>query len=252
MKAAPKLAKKAALLSAITFIIVSCFCGCGCPKIKKDVLFQVSTLKALKDADLDGRLSIKELKNKGDFGIGTFTGLSGEMLELDGVVYQINADGSAAKAAELLKTPFADVTFFSADKKHSISETMDYAQLCNFLKDLLPDKNMIYAIKIEGDFSYLKTRSISAQKKPYAGLDIAIKNQTVLEQENVKGVLVGFWFPEYMDKIVSTGFHFHFLSADKRKGGHLLDCQLKSGQIAVDDTGQFMMQLSNKSYDKSE
>lgn len=231
-------------LILITTIVYSSLCGCSCPRAKEDVLFQVSSLQALKDADLDGRLTVKELKCKGNFGIGTFTGLDGEMLTLDGIIYQIKADGSAAEAGDLFKTPFAEVTFFTADKTFSLPRPMDYSQLCVFLRDLLPDKNMIYAVKLKGDFSYLKTRSVSVQKKPYAGLDAAIKNQTVLEQDNIKGVLVGFWFPECMEKVSGPGFHFHFLSADKKSGGHLLDCKIEKGKVTLDDTAQFYMRLS--------
>ena len=57
----------------------------------------------------------RELKKHGDFGIGTFDALDGEMIVLDGVVYQAKADGHIYQAADNLTTPFATVTYFDSD-----------------------------------------------------------------------------------------------------------------------------------------
>ncbi|NLO29340.1 MAG: alpha-acetolactate decarboxylase, partial [Methanosarcina mazei] len=58
-----------------------------------DVLYQVSTIDALLLGVYDGVLPVSDLKTHGDFGIGTFDGLEGEMLALDGNYYQIKTDG---------------------------------------------------------------------------------------------------------------------------------------------------------------
>lgn len=51
-----------------------------------DILYQVSTINALLEGIYDGDTSYGELKQHGDFGIGTFSGLDGGMIELDGTV----------------------------------------------------------------------------------------------------------------------------------------------------------------------
>ena len=61
-------------------------------------VYQTSTMGALLDGVYDGDVTIAELLRHGDFGLGTFNHLDGEMLVLDGVCYQLRGDGSAAVA----------------------------------------------------------------------------------------------------------------------------------------------------------
>src|ERR1700739_4074750 len=58
-------------------------------------VFQTSTVKALMEGAPTGDMTRGELKTHGDFGLGTFDGLDGEMIELDGMVFQVRADGQA-------------------------------------------------------------------------------------------------------------------------------------------------------------
>ena len=58
-------------------------------------VYQTSTMGALLDGVYDGDVTIRELLQHGDFGLGTFNGLDGEMLVLDGICYQLRGDGSA-------------------------------------------------------------------------------------------------------------------------------------------------------------
>ena len=59
-----------------------------------DVLYQVALIQSLVQGYYDGIITVGELKQHGDTGIGTFEGLNGEMIVLDGTVYQAVADGS--------------------------------------------------------------------------------------------------------------------------------------------------------------
>src|ERR1700722_19599243 len=70
-------------------------------------VYQTSTMGALLDGVYDGDVTIRELLQHGDFGLGTFNGLDGEMLVLDGVCYQLRGDGSAQVADADQRTPFA-------------------------------------------------------------------------------------------------------------------------------------------------
>jgi acetolactate decarboxylase len=51
-------------------------------------LFQVSISSALVEGVHDGEVSVKSILERGDFGLGTFANLDGEMVVLDGRVYQ--------------------------------------------------------------------------------------------------------------------------------------------------------------------
>lgn len=46
-------------------------------------IFQLSTINALLEGVFDGNMSYGQLKQHGDFGIGTFNGLDGEMIAFD-------------------------------------------------------------------------------------------------------------------------------------------------------------------------
>ena len=214
---------------------------------EKDVLFQTSTINALSVGVYDGEITYGELKKHGDVGIGTFNNLDGEMIELDGNFYQIKADGIVYPVDDSMRTPFAVVTFFEPDKTLLLDESMDYQQLEQYLNNSLPTKNIFYAIKIEGVFEYIKTRSVPKQNKPYHPLSEVVKNQSTFEFYDVKGTIVGFWCPEYVEGINLPGYHFHFITQDRRAGGHLLECQLQNAIIGIDYTSRFYMALPESS-----
>lgn len=211
----------------------------------REAVHQVSILSALLEGQYDGQTSFEELRKYGDTGIGTFEGLDGEMIELDGEFFQVKADGVAYPVADAMKTPFASVTYFEADKSRAVSEEMDFQQLQKYMDDMISNKNIFYAVKVTGDFNYVKTRSVPAQQKPYPPLAEVTVNQPTFEFNHVKGTLVGFWCPSYVNGINVPGYHVHFLNAEKNAGGHLLDFTMASGQIEIDATPNFYMCLPN-------
>lgn len=99
------------------------------PIAHRETLFQISTIDALMNGVYDGVTTIGELKNYGDFGIGTFEALDGEMAVVDGKVYQIKADGVAYPAADSVETPFAAVTFFDTDLEETLPGSLNYQQV---------------------------------------------------------------------------------------------------------------------------
>jgi acetolactate decarboxylase len=197
------------------------------------MIFQTST-QALMDGVYDGNMTFQELGRHGDFGIGTFNGLDGEMIGLDGKFYQIKADGRVSPVAGTMKTPLAEVTLFKAGKTYTVEKSFNYDQLTGYITTLLPSPNLLYAIKIEGFFPYVKTRSVPRQHKPYPPLAEVAKKQSEFEFTNVKGVIVAFRYPQYLGGINLAGYHCHFITADRQGGGHLLDCRVERASIALD------------------
>jgi acetolactate decarboxylase len=210
---------------------------------QRETLTQISTIDAILNGVYDGVMTIGELKKYGDFGIGTFEGLDGEMLEVDGQVYQIKADGIAYPVTGKVKTPFASVTFFDNDRQLALPENTDYVKFQELINSALPTENIFYAIKITGAFSYMKTRSVPSQKKPYPPLVEVTKNQPVFEFNNVTGTIVGFYCPAYVEGVNVPGYHLHFLNAAKNAGGHVLDFIIKEASVSIDDTSEFKMIL---------
>ena len=84
--------------------------------------------------------------------------------------------------------------------------------------------NSMHVVRIDGTFSKIDARS----EAPYRSHHISLKNMLEKTQkafvfENISGSLVGVYFPDYMDGINMPGWHLHFLSDDKTKGGHVFD-----------------------------
>jgi acetolactate decarboxylase len=230
-------------LLVVTFLVVA-ICGCSPLQENEDVLFQVSTMNAIFRADYDGEITYGKLKQHGDFGIGTFDALDGELFALEGKFYRIKADGRAYPVDDSMKTPFAVITFFQPDKSVLSDKVSDYEQLQSYLDSLLPAKDIFYAIKIEGTFEYVKARNIPRQNRPYPQFSEVVKNQIIFEFHDVEGTMVGFWCPAYLEEINVPGYHFHFITKDKRMGGHLLECQMENVKIEIDYTPEFHMALS--------
>lgn len=69
------------------------------------------------------------------------------------------------------------------------------------------------------------------------------RKQTEFTEQNIKGTLVGLYCPSYMGELNSVGWHFHFLSADKKKGGHILELSLQNATAYLDQTDKFTLIL---------
>jgi acetolactate decarboxylase len=217
--------------------------GCAALQQKQDTLFQISTINALLDGDYTGSMTFGELKRHGTFGLGTFDALDGEMIGLEGRFYQIKADGVAYPVPDSMTTPFAVVTVFDADMTVPSQPGLDYEGLQNYLDEVIPDKSIFYAVKVDGTFRYIKTRSVPKQHEPYPPLVEAVKEQTVFEFHDVRGTIVGFRCPDSAKGVNVPGYHLHFITEDRKAGGHLLACQLQDATIAIDYTSDFYMVL---------
>lgn len=194
-------------------------------------VFQYSLISSLLTGVYDSTAEFGWLKTKGDFGIGTFNGVDGEMLAVDGTFYQIKSDGVAYKVKEDQLAPYATVTFFKPDHTFTLTSAMGFNAFSNEVEKTLPSRNLIYAFRVDGMFRTIKTRSVTRQNKPYQPLADVVKDQSVFNLENVKGTMVGFWFPAYANGIAVPGFHFHFITEDKKRGGHVLDFSLSRAKL---------------------
>jgi acetolactate decarboxylase len=209
----------------------------------RETMTQISTLGAIVNGVYDGVMTYGVLKEYGDFGIGTFQALDGEMLAFDGEFYQVKADGIAYPVADDVETPFAMVTFFDTDYSGSLAQGLDYASLQEYIDSIIPSVNTFCAIKIEGTFTYMKTRSVPAQQKPYPPLVEVTKNQPIFEFEEVEGVMVGFRSPPFIVGLNMPGYHLHFLTKNKDAGGHVLEFTIGQAEVFIDYTPDFMMIL---------
>jgi acetolactate decarboxylase len=239
-----------ALLSLLLFLA---FSGCTATTDEKsvsnnDVLFQISTIDSLIAGSYDGVMPVYDLKEQGDLGLGTFDRLDGEMIVMDGEVYQAKSDGHIYQVNDTTTTPFAAVTFFEADDTITIGPGTDYASLQSTIKETVPGPNLMYALKIEGTFENISIRSVPAQTKPYRPLlDVVAEEEVVYHHENINGTMIGFLLPYYIENINVPGYHFHFIDANKEIGGHVLACNLTSGSVELDYTYDFTLSIPESS-----
>ena len=213
-----------------------------CLGIPLHTLFQVSTSGALVQGVYERAVSSNLLLNYGDFGLGTFENLDGEMVVLDGAIYQVRSDGKVTKIVKDVGTPFAVVTHFVADQDQMIenaSSFKDLAKICDRYRD---SYNLFYAFRIDGHFGNVHTR---AMRETLEGLPLAkaAAIQPEFEFTGVDGTLVGIWAPQFSSALNIAGYHFHFLSEDRSKGGHLLECSGKHLRIRVERLNDFHLSL---------
>ncbi len=202
---------------------------------KGETVYQVSTIDALLAGYYDGNKTVEDIKENGDFGLGTFNGIDGEMIVLNGSVYQVKSTGKILEAKDNIGVPFATVHFFKSDIDDTLQNITSYKDLQNKLNSYKECKNYPCGFKIEGTFSYIKTRSEPKASKPYLPLAKHIgDNQTFFETNNVQGILIGYYLPKYFAKLNVPGYHFHFLSDDKKFGGHVLSVAVKNTQLYID------------------
>ncbi len=208
-----------------------------------ETMFRVSTLPALMQGLYQGVLSIGELLEHGDLGLGTFHGLDGEMVVLDGKAWQVRVDGSVIPASSCMSTPYAAVTTFEPDATQVLLPAADLDNLKAQLTKMLPGPNLPCAVRVTGIFSEVTTRSVPQQSEPYPPLTVAAKQQAVFEAQGVAGTIVGFWLPETYANLGVAGFHLHFLSHGRDFGGHLLQAKGVGLKAEIDATPGLMVVL---------
>jgi len=206
-------------------------------------VFQNSTINALLEGVYDGSMTYGELRRHGDFGLGTFNALDGEMIAVDGGYYQVKADGVAYPVDDGQRTPFATVLFFRPTLSRPLSGPLDYEHLQALVDGLMDGPNLFYAVRVDGFFASVKVRSVPRQEKPYRPLVDVAKNQPVFHLEGVRGTLAGFRFPDFARGLNVPGFHLHFLTEDRKAGGHVLDLVLAAGELAIDASARFHLEL---------
>jgi acetolactate decarboxylase len=165
------------------------------------------------------------------------------MIALDGDFYKISADGVAYPVDVRTKTPFAVVTIFEPALSQTLDSGLDLAALCARVDLLYDDASNCCAVRVDGHFEHVRTRSVPRQRKPYPPLEDVVQNQPVFELSDVQGTLVGFRFPDYAQGLNVAGYHFHFITADRSAGGHVLECLLESGELRVDHEADLRVEL---------
>ncbi len=210
----------------------------------RHVVTQVSTYDALGLGLYDGTVPLKSLRHSGDFGLGTLNGWNGEIVLLDGKYHLIPGNGMAQLVTDFdATTPFFEMTWFKTDEHRPLPDATSYDQLRQAPTNFLPSLNAIYAVKLEGRFQHVKTRSMPTQSKPYKPMAELVKTQPTFEFTDIEGTMVGFWTPPALKGVGLAGWHLHFLTKDGRGGGHVLGFTTRDVELKLDRCLEFHWQI---------
>ena len=192
----------------------------------KDIIFQISTLNMMTTGAYDGACTVEELVKYGNTGLGLFDAANGELIIDEGVCYQADRDCQAVPAGKSSKVPFAALGFTEGKQAFQLETTCSYSNFAEAMDAKFQPEglNYFYLFKAEAQFETVSFRSFSKQTKPYPSFDEVLSNdEKIVTLQDAQGSLVGLFTPEFFDGINSAGWHLHFLSADKKFGGHVHD-----------------------------
>ena len=203
-------------------------------------LFQYNTLGALMAGLYGGSLTIGELLEHGDLGIGTLDSIDGELIVLDGKAYQAKGSDGQPEVVEVsndVKVPYAAVVPHQAEVIFRQRFEMTDKELENRIESYYDGVNLFRSIKIKGHFAKMHVRMIPKSAPDTKFADVAT-HQPEYTCENVSGTIVGIWTPEMFHGVSVAGYHLHFISDDHTFGGHVIDFIISEGIIEVGPVDQ--------------
>jgi alpha-acetolactate decarboxylase len=209
-----------------------------------NTFYQYNIWWAFVNKVFEGDFTVEAARKKGDIGLGSYNLLDGELIQLDGTYYQAKEDGSVIIPNDKTKITYLNTTFFTSEKTFTIKNVANYDSLRKRLNEQLPTKNIFYSFKIHGTFKKIKCGGLHKQEKPFdKGLDYLIPNRPIFERENFTGTLVGFYCPEFIGNINASAYHLHFISDDKKFGGHLMELEATDLTVEVDFIHDYQFSL---------
>ncbi len=214
-------------------------------------MYQVSTLQALAKGYFYGVKTVGDLLDRGDTGLGTFVGVDGEMIILDGHCYRADEKGEVKEVTKDAKTPFAVVSTLVKEISFTLAGPLSMADVLSRLNEEKEKagRNQIFLARIDGEFEEVYARSEIGGAEPYSTLAELLKtNQKEFHFGAVKGSLVCVYFPPYMDGLNLADWHIHFLSEDHSQGGHVFAFTLKQGEAAMAPAGGFQLEIPSDAH----
>jgi acetolactate decarboxylase len=205
-------------------------------------LFQVSISGALVAGVYAEEVNVRSILEHGDFGLGTFANLDGEMVIVDGRVYQVQGTGRVSEAAPDAGAPFAVVTRFSPQTDVETQPVASFKDLEDRCDGYRGSDNIFYAVRLDGHFDRVRTRAVNPPQQNTRLVDAA-KAQSEFCFTDIDGTLVGLWSPGFSSAFSISGYHFHFLSNDRLHGGHLLDVEAGPLRLKVEALTDFHLAL---------
>ncbi len=206
-------------------------------------LFQTSTVQALLAGAFEGDVTLTEVLEHGDLGLGTLDGLDGELIVVDGQAWKAELDGSLVRPDLASRTPYVVVVPFSPGRPVALQGPVSESDLDRHLRGAIKRPERSITIRIDGHFERVRVRSVPRQEPPYPPLAEVIAQQQVSELVDVAGTMVGFCFPDPLDGIEMVGWHLHFVTDDRARGGHVLSYTLLDAMAQLDEATTLHVEL---------
>ena len=206
-------------------------------------LFQTSTVQALLTGAYEGDVTLAEILEHGDLGLGTLNGLDGELIVLDGEAWKAQLDCTLVRPRLSARTPYAVVVAFSPGERRALDGPFGERELEARLGERVSRATRPTAIRIDGRFAEVHVRSVPRQEPPYRPLAEVIAQQQVSILREVSGTMMGFCFPDALDGIEMVGSHLHFVSDDRKRGGHVLSYTLLQASAQLDGATRLHVEL---------
>jgi acetolactate decarboxylase len=204
--------------------------------------FQVSTTGALVEGVYAGAAEVGHLRVHGDFGLGTFEGLDGELVALDGRFFQVRADASVHEVDDAARTPFAVVTRFAAQREDTLPSGASLTDVALAIDALRDSDNLFFAVRVDGRFGSLTLRA-ACRVPEGTPLAVATTEQSEWVVDDVTGTMVGFWSPTYSGRFDVPGYHLHFLDDARTRGGHVLGCTVHQVTVGLQRLDRLEVEL---------
>ncbi|WP_025732656.1 acetolactate decarboxylase [Carnimonas nigrificans] len=210
-------------------------------------IYQTSLMSGLIAGVYEGETTLGDLFTHGDFGLGTFDNLDGELIAFDKEAHQLRSDGSASATTNDQKTPFAVVTEFNPSVEITLDEAMDSDAIEALIDRLVPSENHFCAIRIDGDFEWVSTRTVPRQERPYKPMLEAIAEQPTFDFKESSGTMIGFRTPSYLQGVNVAGYHIHYITDQRDGGGHVLNYRVTRGTLQLSVISKLRIDLPRTS-----
>lgn len=188
-------------------------------------IYQYSLVNALMSGVSDSGITVAQLIEKGNQGLGTFVRMDGELLLLDGVVYQLQAEGKVRVAEPQDQIPYAVATHFRS--QNTVTVPLGDKDAVDGVLERFNNhaSNLFMSYRVEGTFRRVKCRTVKGQEYDGQPLSELGKRQFVAEYTDVEGTVVGFRSPSAWQGFFVAGEHMHFIDKERKIGGHVLELQ---------------------------
>lgn len=195
----------------------------------------------------EGEFLLSEVLSRGDFGLGTFNNLDGEMIVLDGQIYRAKTDGTSEKVTDLSEgTPSAIVTVFKTEQQIKF-QNVSTDGLKKWIAENLNTEKKMYALKLSGIFTKVTARSQQkVTSRPFPPIEAIVDKMVYHELDEVSGTLVGFQLPPYLGLINYPGLHFHFVGDSRNPllyGGCAPQYELREGTLHIMEITSFSVDI---------